>query len=226
MLKNDDKNYRFKRGKGDTLVIACGALGREIVDLIEVNQLRHLDVICLPAKLHHRPQLIAPELRNKIQASRDRYRKIYVLYGDCGTGGEIDRVIAEESNESTGTIERIEGPHCFSFYSGNEVFAAKAEEDITSFFLTDYFCRHFDTFVWKALGLDRREDMASFVFGNYEKIVLIPQIPDPELTQMAQEIADRLGLAFEERVTGYGDMGIFLKATGLREEDADQNQRI
>lgn len=221
MIKDSDESYSFKRGRGDTLVIACGALGREIVDLIEVNKLHHLDVVCLPAKLHHRPQLIAPALRKKIQETRGRYKRTYVLYGDCGTGGEIDRVIAEESDAVTGTIERIEGPHCFSFYSGNEIFATKADEDLTSFFLTDYFCRHFETFVWKALGLDRRDDMASFVFGNYEKIVLIPQIPDPDLTRQGQAIAKRLGLAFEERVTGYGDMEKFLNASERSQEHVD-----
>lgn len=229
MTKDSDESYGFKRGRGDILVIACGALGREIIDLIEVNHLRHLDVVCLPAKLHHRPQLIAPALQKKIHETRGRYMRTYVLYGDCGTGGEIDRVIAEENEKATGPatgtatgkIERIEGPHCFSFYSGNEVFATKAEEDLTSFFLTDYFCRHFETFVWKALGLDRREDMASFVFGNYEKIVLIPQIPDPDLTRKGQAIADRLGLAFEERVAGYGDLETFLKATDRRQEHVD-----
>ena len=115
-------------------MIACGALGREIVQLIERNRWRHLDVACLPAKLHHTPKKIPEAVREKIRSLRDRYKKIYVLYGDCGTGGLLDQVLREERN-----VERIAGPHCFSFYMGNEAFAAAAGDDLTTFFLTDYF---------------------------------------------------------------------------------------
>ncbi len=196
----------FRRGHGSVLLIACGALAREIVDLIELNAWSHLDVTCLPAKLHHTPEQIPEAIRQKIRSNKALYTKIYVLYGDCGTGGMLDKVLAEEGN-----IERIEGPHCFSFFAGNEAFASRAEDDLTTFFLTDYFCRHFDKFVWQALGLDRRADMAEFVFGNYRKIVYMPQIEDPALMEKAKEIADRLGLDFEHRFAGYGDMEQFMR---------------
>jgi hypothetical protein len=201
--------YDFKRGQGSVLLIACGALAREIVHLIELNRWRHLDVACLPAKLHHSPKLIPEAVRDKIRTAREgsgkRYDKIYVLYGDCGTGGLLDRVLEEE-----GGVERIEGPHCFSFFAGNDAFAAKADDDLTTFFLTDYFCRHFDSFVWKSLGLDRRADMAAFVFANYRKIVYLAQTRDPALEAQAREIADRLGLAYEYRFCGYGDLQPFM----------------
>ncbi len=201
----DDAPFAFKRGRGSILLIACGALGREVVQLIEMNRWRHLDVACLPAKLHHRPELIADAVREKIRSQRDRFERIYVLYGDCGTGGELDRVLQEE-----GGVERIPGPHCFSFFAGNEAFAAGAEDDMTTFFLTDYFCRHFDSFVWRALGLDRRADMADFVFGNYRKLVFLAQTEDAELQARAQEIAQRLGLDYEYRFSGYGDLAHFM----------------
>ena len=201
--------YDFKRGQGSVLLIACGALAREIVHLIELNNWRHLDVACLPAKLHHSPKLIPKAVRDKIRAAREgsakRYDKIYVLYGDCGTGGLLDRVLEEE-----GGVERIEGPHCFSFFAGNEAFAAKADDDLATFFLTDYFCRHFDSFVWKALGLDRRADMAAFVFANYRKIVYLAQTRDPALEAQARGIAERLGLAYEYRFCGHGDLQAFM----------------
>jgi hypothetical protein len=205
--------YDFKRGQGSVLLIACGALAREIVQLIELNQWRHLDVACLPAKLHHTPKLIPEAVRDKIRRARGgpgarpgrSYDKIYVLYGDCGTGGLLDRVLEEE-----GGVERIKGPHCFSFYAGNDAFAAKADDDLTTFFLTDYFCRHFDSFVWKALGLDRRADMAAFVFANYRKIVYLAQTRDPTLEAQARQIAARLGLAYEYRFCGYGDLQAFM----------------
>ncbi len=205
-MDNSPRPIDFRRGNGSTLLIACGALAREIVDLIELNAWHHLDVTCLPAKLHHTPEKIPEAIRQKIRTNRDAYRKIYVLYGDCGTGGLLDKVLAEEGN-----IERIEGPHCFSFFAGNEIFQSRAEDDLTTFYLTDYFCRHFDKFVWQALGLDRREDMAEFVFGNYRKIVYMPQVENAELMDKAKEIADRLGLEFEHRFTGYGDMETFMR---------------
>lgn len=200
-------SYEFKRGTGTTLLIACGALAREIVDLIEINRWRHLDVTCLPAKLHHAPKLIAGAVRGKIREARGKYDRIYVLYGDCGTGGELDEVLKEEGN-----VERIAGPHCFSFFAGNASFAARADDDITTFFLTDYFCRHFEKFVWQAVGLDRRADMVQFVFGNYRKLVYLAQTRDPELEAVAPQIAARLGLAYEYRFTGYGDMEVFMRA--------------
>ena len=191
----------FKRGQGSTLLIACGALGREIVDLIEMNGWRHLDVTCLPTKLHHRPELIPERIRLKIRSNKSRYRKIFVLYGDCGTGGLLDKVLEEE-----GGIERIPGPHCFSFFRGNEAFSSSEDDGITSFFLTDYFCRHFEKFVWEALGLDRRDDMAAFVFANYTKLVFMPQVKEEALELKAREIARRLGLDYECRFAGYGDL--------------------
>jgi len=193
--------FDFKRGRGSTLLIACGALGREIIDLIEINDWRHLDVTCLPAKLHHRPEFIPEEVRRKIRANKSSYRKIYVLYGDCGTGGLLDQVLEEE-----GGIERIAGPHCFSFFKGNEAFERSAEDEISTFYLTDYFCRHFEKFVWEALGLDRRPDMVAFVFGNYTKLVFMPQVKDEALELKARKIAERLGLTYDYQFCGYGDL--------------------
>lgn len=197
--------YDFKRGTGASLLIACGALAREIVRLIEQNNWRHLDVACLPAHLHHKPERIPEAVRDKIRSARDRYAKIYVLYGDCGTGGLLDQVLEQE-----GHVERIPGPHCFSFYAGNEEFAANAADDMESFFLTDYFCRHFETFVWKALGLDRRADMVDFVFGNYRKLVYLAQTADPDLESKARDIAQTLNLEYEYRFRGYRDLADFM----------------
>lgn len=209
MPKTHRDRTRFRRGKGSTLLIACGALAREVIDLIEANGWRHLDVTCLPAKLHHTPETIPDAVRAKIRENQSRYDKIYVLYGDCGTGGLLDKVLEDE-----GGIERIAGPHCFSFYMGNDRFQAGGEDDMTSFYLTDYFCRHFEKFVWEALGLDRRDDMVEFVFGNYSKLVFMPQTIDEELERKAQRIADRLGLVYEHRPCGYGEFEAFIAATG------------
>ncbi len=203
--------YHFRRGHGSTLLIACGALGREIVQLIEMNDWQHLDVTCLPAHLHHRPVLIPEAVREKIRSNRDKYQKIFVLYGDCGTGGLLDKMLVEEGN-----VERIGGPHCFSFFAGNDEFAANADADITTFFLTDFFCRHFEKFVWQAIGLDRHPDMLEFVFGNYKNLVYLAQTKDPDLERQAEQIAKRLGLEYEYRFPGYGDMTHFMGAAHLK----------
>ncbi|QPC45403.1 DUF1638 domain-containing protein [Kaustia mangrovi] len=200
----------FKRGRGDVLLIACGALAREIVDLIELNDWRHFDVSCLPAKWHNTPALIPEAVRAKIRAARGRYSAIYVLYGDCGTGGKLDRVLAEEG------VERIGGPHCYSFFSGNEAFAEREAEDCTSFFLTDYLCRHFDKLIIEGLGIDRHPELLPLYFGNYEKIVYLAQTDDETLREKAQEAAERLGLAYEYRFTGYGDLSGFMGARSGR----------
>ena len=192
-----------KRGEGNILLIACGALAREITAVMELNAFRAFAVTCLPAHLHNTPELIPGAVRDKIREMRPRYRDMLVLYGDCGTGGLLDRVLEEEG------VGRIGGPHCYSFFSGNDVFAARGG-DMTSFFLTDYLARHFDRLIWKGLGLDRHPDIRDMVFGNYEKVVHLAQVEDPELLAMAQAAAGRLGLAFEYRFTGYGDLASFM----------------
>ncbi len=206
------QTYEFKRGSGSVLLIACGALGREIIQLIELNGWRHFDVAGLPAKLHNTPEKIPEAVRAKIRSARGRYDRIFVLYGDCGTGGLLDRVLAEE-----GGVERIGGPHCFSFFAGNSAFAARADDDMTTFFLTDYFCRHFDKLVWQGFGLDRHPDMLAFVFGNYRKLVYIAQSEDPSLAAQAEAAAQRLGLAYEYRFVGYGDLDTFMSSKQLAE---------
>jgi hypothetical protein len=193
-----------------TLIIACGALSHEILELIRVNHWDHLELTCLPAKYHHTPEKIPAAMREKIRAHQNEYRKIYAMYGDCGTGGMLDRVLEEEG------VERIEGPHCFSFFAGNDVYAKWGENEITTFYLTDFFCKHFDKFVWEALALDRRDDMVDFVFGNYEKVVFIAQTENRELQQKAQEIARRLKLTYEYRFTGYGDMQLSMADIPVR----------
>jgi hypothetical protein len=193
-------HFAFQAGAGQVLLLACGALGREIVDLIERNKWQAFDIQCLPAKWHNTPQFIVPALREKIRANKDQYKTIFVLYGDCGTGGQLDAMLAEEG------VERIQGPHCYAFYSGNPVFAAKADEDMTSFFLTDYLARHFDKLIWQGLGLEQHPELRDDYFGNYTKVIYLAQTKDEGLKANAEAAAKQLGLAFEYRFTGYGEL--------------------
>jgi hypothetical protein len=123
-----------------------------------------------------------------------------VLYGDCGTGGQLDALLAEEG------VERIAGPHCYAFFSGNEVFEQHADDDVTAFFLTDYLAKHFDRLIWAGLGIDRHPDLLPLYFGNYTKIVYLAQTRDEDLAKKAMAAAQKLGLAYEYRFTGYGEL--------------------
>ncbi len=187
-----------------TLLIACGALAREIVWLTRVNRWTHLTVACLPAHYHNTPQFIPDAVRRKIRDARGRFERIYVLYADCGTGGLLDAVLAEEQ------VERIAGPHCYSFFAGAETFDAMMDAEPGSFFLTDYLTRHFGRLVIQGLGIDRHPELLQDYFGNYTRLVYLAQTDDPALTAMAENAAARLGLAFERRYTGFGELADFL----------------
>lgn len=198
---------------GRVLLVACGALAREILALRAANGWRHMDLACLPAKLHNRPQKIPEAVRARIrQARAEGYASIFIVYADCGTGGLLDQVCAEEG------VERIQGPHCYSFFDGNDAFAARADEDgeITAFYLTDFLARQFDTLVWKGMGIDRHPELLPMYFGNYEKLIYLAQTDDPALEAKAREAARRLGLEFQIRRTGYGDLAPYLARAAAR----------
>ncbi len=191
-----------------TLLIACGALARELLALVEAHGWHNMAVTCLPAHYHNTPAKIPEAVRAKIRDSRGRYDRIYVVYGDCGTGGLLDRVLAEEG------VERIDGPHCYQFYAGTADFAALMEAEPGSLFLTDYLARHFDRIIIEGLGIDRHPELRDDYFGNYTRVVYLAQTRDPELERIAEAAARRLKLAYEYRFTGYGEMAGFLAAAG------------
>jgi hypothetical protein len=186
-------------GGGSVLLIACGALAREILALREANGWRHLDLRCLPAILHNTPDQIVPAVEEAVEEAQGRYASIFVVYADCGTGGLLQAACERLK------VGLVEGPHCYSFFEGNEVFAAR--EEMTAFYLTDFLVRQFDAFVWRPLGLDRHPELRDLYFGNYDRLVYQAQTDDALLTDKARACAERLGLAFERRFTGYGDLG-------------------
>jgi hypothetical protein len=196
-----------------TLLIACGALGREIAALRRANGWTALDVRCLPAEWHNRPERIAPAVRAEIRANRDRYAKIFVVYGDCGTGGQLDAVLREEG------VERLPGAHCYEFLATSQVFAQLAEAELGTFYLTDFLLRHYERLVVRTLGLDRHPELAAEYFRNYRKLVYLAQTERPEAIERARQIADSLGFAFEYRYTGYGELGTRLRTLVTSQED-------
>jgi len=189
---------------GSVLLIACGALAREILDLKAANGWTHLDLTCLPANLHLRPDRIVTAVEEAVARHRDDYAGIFVVYADCGTGG-----LLQAACERLG-VEMVAGPHCYSFFEGNAAFAER--DEFTAFYLTDFLVRQFDAFVWKPMGLDRHPELRDMYFGNYEKLVYQAQTDDPALDAKARDCAERLGLAYERRLTGYGDLTSTLAA--------------
>jgi len=192
-------------GQGRVLVIACGALAREILQVCSKNGLHHVDLQCLPAILHNRPDRIGAAVEQAVTERRDSYAAIFVAYADCGTGGQLQAICDRLG------VAMIPGPHCYSFFEGNDVFAAR--DEATAFYLTDFLARQFDAFVIKPLGLDRHPQLREMYFGNYEKLVYLAQTDDPALTEQAKAAAARLGLPFERRRTGYGDLEDWLATT-------------
>jgi hypothetical protein len=192
-------------GGGRVLILACGALAREVLAVVQANGWTHLDLHCLPANLHLWPDRIPAAVEAEVVRRRGGYTAVHVLYADCGTGG-----LLQEKCKQLG-VEMIEGPHCYSFFEGNAAFAAQAETEFTAFYLTDFLVRQFDAFVWRPMGLDRHPELRDMYFGNYTKLVYQAQTDDADLDAKARDCAARLGLAYERRFTGYGDLVPFLE---------------
>lgn len=179
------------------LIIGCGALGRELAELKRLNGWSHIALRCLPAELHNRPERIAPALREAIESGRREFEHIYVAYADCGSGGEIDRLLARYG------IERLPGAHCYEFFAGSRRFGELAAAEPGTFFLTDFLVRHFDRLVRRGLGLDRHPELLPTYFGNYRQLVYLSQAEDPALDVKARAHAHFLGLEYRREPGGY-----------------------
>lgn len=189
------------------LVIACGMIAREVLAVKARHRLDHLDLTCLPAEFHYYPDRIPAAMERAIEEAKAQgYGSIFAGYGDCGTGGMLDRTLERHG------VKRIDGPHCFAFYQGLSAFEAIGDDDMTTFYMTDFLCRQFDAFFMKPLGLDRHPELAKDYFGHYERLVYLAQTDEPALDAVAQRAAAMLGLTYEKRVTGYGDLETDLRA--------------
>lgn len=182
------------------LVIACGALAHEIAALRKANGWSAVDVTCLPPELHNRPEKIPGAVRDAVRENRPAYDEIFVAYADCGTGGLLDVVLREEG------VERIAGAHCYEFYATPAVFAALAEAEPGTFYLTDFLARHFERLVIEGLGIDRHPQLKHEYFRNYRRLVYLGQAPDGAAALAAQAAAKTLGLNYEFHATGYGGL--------------------
>jgi hypothetical protein len=191
------------------LLIACGALAGEIAALRRLGGWDHVELDCLPAKLHATPEAIPEAVRAKLESARDGYDRVCVAYTDCGTVGRLDEVLAEY-----GAV-RLPGAHCYELFAGAERFAALHEAEPGTFYLTDFLARHFDRLVIQGLSLDRHPELLPHYFGNYRRVVHLAQRESPALRARARECARRLGLAFESRPVGLGPFERALAAAGV-----------
>jgi hypothetical protein len=200
------------------LVIGCGALAVELVALTRRAGLPEVELTCLPASLHNRPERIPAAVRARIRRARGAgYDRLFVAYADCGTGGLLDQVLDEEG------VARLEGAHCYEVYAGRAAFAAMADAEPGTFYLTDFLVRNFDRLVVRGLGLDRHPELRSVYFGNYRRLVYLAQTHDPELDRRAGAAAERLGLHFERRFTGLGELGSSVAAFAAVAAAADRS---
>jgi len=192
------------------LLIVCGALAKEIVALQKRNGWSHIKIQCLPAELHNRPEKIPAAVRATIEEHREHFEHIFVAYADCGTGGQLDQVLAEFN------IERLPGAHCYEFFAGESVFAGLAAAEPGTFYLTDFLTQHFDRLVKKGLGLDKHPELTTTYFGNYRRIVYLSQTKSDKLAALAEEHAQYLGLEYQHKHTGLGNVEHAIKEHAVR----------
>lgn len=189
------------------LIIACGAIARELVYIKKLNQWDHIEFQCLPPELHNRPEQIPLAVETKIESQAGLYKKIFVAYADCGTGGALDKVLEKHG------IERIPGAHCYEFFAGSEQFQTLADEETGSFYLTDFLTRHFERLVIKGLGMDRLPQLKPVYFSNYKRLVYLAQSHSEELQVMARQHADYLGLDYKYHECGSTPLSTALKTS-------------
>tara|TARA_B100001013_G_scaffold311209_1_gene216322 strand:+ start:209 stop:910 length:702 start_codon:yes stop_codon:yes gene_type:complete len=180
------------------LVIACGALAKEITALIRMNNWTHLQLRYLPAKLHNEPKNIPQNIRKNLMNAQNKFSQIFIGYADCGTGGKLDSLLDEFG------VQRLPGAHCYEFFSSSQSFSKMLEEEPGSFFLTDFLVKSFEKLIWQGLKINSHPELLNIYFRHYKRLVYLGQTENQALQTQAQEIAQRLGLNYLYRFTGYG----------------------
>jgi len=182
------------------LVITCGAIAREVMAVAKASGWQHLKVTQIPAELHNRPDKIPAAVEQKLATYASEYDHVFVAFGDCGTGGMLDKVLDKYN------IQRLSGAHCYEFYSGSENFSAMAEQELGTFYLTDYLAKHFEQLIMEGMGLNKHPQLIEMMFAHYTKLVYLVQEPNRQLDHFAEMAAQKLGLKYERVETGYGQM--------------------
>ena len=195
--KSDFWGKRLEKSE-KILVIACGALAKEITALIRMNNWTHLQMRYLPAKLHNEPNKIPKYIRKYLENAQNKFSRIFVGYADCGTGGQLDTLLDEYG------VQRLPGAHCYEFFTSTHNFSKMLEDEPGSFFLTDFLVKSFEKLIWQGLKINSHPELLNIYFRHYKRVVYLAQTENQALQTQAQEIAKRLGLNYLYRFTGYG----------------------
>jgi len=184
------------------LVLGCGALVYDLLRLIKQNPSfsDKVNLQCLPAGWHNTPQLIAPGVEDYLSKNAHLYEDVYIAYADCGTGGALDRVINKYD------AKRINGAHCYEFFAGKDVFEKLSEEEIGTFYLTDYLVKNFNRIMIKGLGLDKHPELFEIYFEHYKKLVYLAQTENEQWKKDAEQYAKDFGFEYEYRLVGTGSL--------------------
>ena len=182
-----------------TLIIGCGAIAHELLAVFKANNWSHIEVQCLPAEWHNTPDKIVPAIRTKLDTERSRFKSIFIAYGDCGTGGRLDALLDEPENQG---INRLDGDHCYAFFTGTDKFEQIANDDPGTFYLTDYLAANFDRLILGELGINDHPELLPMYFGNYNRLVYLSQQDNETMIDRAKQAASALNLSFEHIHTG------------------------
>ena len=180
---------------GKIALVVCGALMREVVEITRHHDWG-LDLFGIPSEHHLYPERIVEAVEEKLSDLEGRYHKIVVVYGDCGTGGALDRVMARYA------AVRPVGPHCYEMYAGCGF--QELTREAGTYFVTDYLVRNWERTVLSGLGLDQRPELKDVCFAGCERLVYLRQSSDSELEEKAREIAAFLEVPLSLEETGFG----------------------
>ena len=184
----------------EILIIGCGAIAHEVKEIIRLNNWDNIRLQCLNADLHNTPKILPKKIKEAIDSNINDYSKIFLAYADCGTGGLIDLILKDYD------IERLDGAHCYEFYSGSSVFKELSEKEIGTFYLTDFLVKNFDRLVIDGLGIQKYPSLKEDYFKNYKNVVYLAQKQDNVLESKARECADYLNLEFSTLFTGLNNL--------------------
>ena len=195
-VSNNQFTKQMSEDLPNILVIACGALSQELSYLKKINSWKNITIQCLSAELHNTPKLIPIKVKEKLDLMADDFDKVYLGYADCGTGGLLDSLLKDYN------IERLPGAHCYEFFAGKNQFLSLTEQELGTFYLTDFLVKHFNRLVIKGLGMDQYPQLKNEYFKNYKRLTYLAQTDSEELIKKAKEYADFLNLEYNYYYTG------------------------
>jgi len=168
-------------------VIACGALGGHIRDIAARNGWR-IELHCLPALLHNRPDQITPLAERIARRALARGQRVGLAYADCGTYGGLDELCSRLG------LRRLPGLHCYDVLAGPSRVRELFDAEPGTYVLTDYLVRSFRRTVVAGLGLDEHPELWPEYFRHYRRVVWLAQDRSAPMQAQAEQVAARFGL--------------------------------